>query len=77
MGWKRLRFALALLGLGMAATPGIAFADEGCPWIIYLPECGHGMGPQTCGNSGGVECSSCTYWCHGTSYQHTWNMCET
>jgi len=77
MEWKRLRFATALCCLALAGVPNTAHAQEGCPWVIIVPSCGHPGGPWTCGNSGGVSCERCTYMCHGSTDEHTWDMCET
>lgn len=70
---RKLRFALAMLSLALAASPGVALADsQGCPYLVQTNN--NTMG--TCAWTGvGNDCASCTYSCNDRQY--TWDMCAT
>lgn len=69
---QRLRFAVALAVLGLAATPGVGFAgddpEQRCPlgWVFPDP-----LG--TCGYTGHGSCSTedCEFQCEDQTYQYS------
>ena len=66
---SRLRLALALVALGLAAAPGTATAAGKCPSIISGP-----APYYTCGLRSGSNCASCQYECSDGNY-YWFNTC--
>jgi hypothetical protein len=69
---RRLRLALAVLAVGLAASSGTAYADGQCPNAFYSGQTG------TCGMTGRVSGGGCIceYECDGTEEPLNWfNFC--
>lgn len=71
---SRLRFALAVLALGIAATATAtpAFADPGCPGIVTTAYDYCASTGRTCDN-GGCE-YECWSYANDTYHKHCWDM---